>query len=166
MTEVRIDLPLPGDIVSTLIQVIGITYPNTVIKTDDRPDWDKRHQLVLEIDEADRHKTPKKRKKYEEAKQHASVKQVDITELTPNSVGVSPWEWLAKSWVAMAKDGMEMFGADNYLETTLMDPEINQRYVFWVAKSKEQTPHALRQKAEQRIAVLEAEIAQLKGDQP
>ena len=42
--------------------------------------------------------------------------------------------------------------AANYLETTVRDPDDGARYVLIFAKSKAQTPHELRTRAEENLA--------------
>lgn len=162
-TTIKIDLPLPMDIAGTLMQVIGLTWPNTVIKQDEAR-FPSERALVMEVSDEDRHKSAKARKKYEKHKQHLSKWDSDITELTPNAVGVSPHEYLAKQWCAMARQTMEMFpDAHNYLESVVQDRDTRNRWVFYVARSEGQTPHALRKVAEKRVEELEAEVAQLKA---
>lgn len=164
--ELRIKLPLEMDVASTLLKVIGLTYPRTQIGRDDHK-WDYERELVLLIDQRDRHKSPKAKRKYEKIRDYADGWSPGaLTELGPDGVAASPHELLALSWVDMARKSFAMFpDAANYIENTVYDEETGQRYVFYVAKSKEQTPHELRQKAEARVAELEAELAELKAKQ-
>ncbi len=156
---VRIELPLPMDIAATLIDIIGKTWPRTMIADDEHK---SERRLALHIDQRDRHKTAKKQQKYEEIKSYADGWVSNLTELGPNSVGVSPHEILAKMWVDLARQTFTMWpDANNYVESTVYDDETHQRYVFWVAKSDRQTPHELRQQAEARVEELQAKVAEL-----
>lgn len=165
--EVRIDLPLPTDVVSTIVKMFGLTYPRTML-TDDGHTWGHERCLVLKIDPRDRHKNAKAMKKYREIRDNADGWIGWTTELGPNGVGIGPHEALTQSWVQMAKESFKIFDAPNYLEQEAWDSEDNTHYVFYVAKAKDKTPHKLREeadkraeKAEARVAELEAELARL-----
>lgn len=161
MTELRVKLPLPMDIAGTLMKIVGLTWPNTVIKDGSgEHGWRSEHQLVFDIPDEDRHKSPKKQAKYEATKQHLSPHDGELTKLGPNNIGVSPVEHLATHWVNMAKQAFEVMDAPNYLEATVRDKTADgfQEYVFYVAKSKDQTPHALRLKAEKERDDLQAQL--------
>jgi hypothetical protein len=157
-------LPLPLDVSSTLLKIIGLTYPGTLI-ADDGHDWKHERQLVLHIPHSERHRNAKGRKKYLAEKDERDAWVGSLTELGPNSVGVSPHESLVKMWVDLARETMAMFpDAENYLETTAFDKATNDRYVFYVARSEKQTPHALRLKAEERVAELERRVQELEDE--
>lgn len=160
--EVRIGLPLPADIAKTLIEVIGFTYPSTMIAKD--PDSEYRpRSLVLHIDQGDRHKSPKARKKYDKLRSLADGWVGDLTALGPDGVSMSPNEMLIAEWTFLARESFNMFpDADNYLETQVYDPEVNQSYVFTLRRRQGKTPHELRQEAEAQVAELETEVTQLK----
>ncbi|SHY53698.1 hypothetical protein [Mycobacteroides abscessus] len=163
--QIRIELPLPIDITGTLINIIGKTWPGTMIK-DDGTDWRSERRLVLEIPDEQRHKSPKKAKKYAEVKQHLRA-EVDalITELGPNGAGFGIPEYLADILVGMAKIWFTQEpDAKNYIETTVRDPETRHRYVFYVARSEKQTPHALRTQAETELDTVKAERDQYKRE--
>jgi hypothetical protein len=169
---VKIDLPLPTDVAATLVKAIGLTYPNTMIADDKYSEmgWMNHRQLVLHIAQRDRQQEAKTREEYEAVKEYDGGGEGQITELTPNSVAISPHEELTNSWVFLAKETLKLFpDAKNYLETVARDRETGDKYVFYVARSEEQTPHALRRKAEEELAAerekskkLRAEVARLK----
>ncbi|SHZ98539.1 hypothetical protein [Mycobacteroides abscessus] len=162
-TQIRIELPLPIDITGTLINIIGKTWPGTMIK-DDGTDWRSERRLVLEIPDEQRHKSPKKAKKYEEVKQHLHAEaDALMTELGPNGAGFGIPEYLTDILVGMAKIWFTQEpDAKNYIETTVRDPETHHRYVFYVARSEGQTPHALRTQAETELETVKAELAEAK----
>lgn len=160
---VRIKLPLEMDVASTIIKAVGLTYPRTMIGRDEHT-LDYERELVLLIDQRDRHKSAKAKKRYEKVRDYADGWSPGaLTELGPDGVSVSPHELLIASWVNMARESFAMFpDAPNYIESTAYDPETRERYVFCVSRSEGQTPHALRMKAEARVAELEVELARLK----
>jgi hypothetical protein len=149
MVEIRIGLPLPIDITGTLINIIGLTWPGTAVKNS-HAKWRHEEQLVLEIPDADRHKSPKEAQRYAAVKQHLDAEaDACITALGPAGVSVGVPEHLARVLVTLAKSWFEHYpDAENYLESTVYDPDSRQRFVFYVAKSKGQTPHELRLAAE------------------
>lgn len=164
-TQIKIELPLPIDITGTLINIVGLTWPGTVIK-DDGTDWKNHRRLVLEVPDKDRHKKPKDAKKYAKVKSHLDgYADVDVTELGPNGAGFGMPEYLAAQYIAFAREAFKQAPeAKNYLETVLRDPETHNRFVFYVAKSEGQTPHALRQQAETERDKIAAELEAVKSE--
>lgn len=157
--EVRIELPLPIDISATLISIIGLTWPGTLIKNGGPG------SLLLEIPDAERHKNAKRAAEYAKVKKHLDAEaDVDLTELDPNGAGFGLPEYLAAYYTTMAR---AVFAANpdavNYLETVLPDPQSSTRYVFHVARSEGQTPHKLRMKAETELEQVRAERDQLRA---
>ncbi|WUT94725.1 hypothetical protein SUAREZ_77 [Mycobacterium phage Suarez] len=160
--KVRIRLPLEMDVASTLIKIIGKTWPRTIIGTPES-DLLQDRELVLLIDQQDRHKSAKAAKKYRELRENASPWTGWLTKLSPDGVGIAPEEWLTKTWAHIARQMFEQNpAAANYTESTVFDAETGQRYVFWCARSEGQTPHELRMAAEKRAEELETENAELK----
>lgn len=163
--DIRIELPLPIDITGTLINVIGLTWPNAVIK-DGKGDWRCDNRLVLSVPPEDRHKNAKKAKKYAEVKAHLKAEtDAQIAELGPDSIDMGLPEYLANLYIAMARTWMDTYPeATNYLESKLYDKERNHHWVFTVAKGSDRTPHSLRKKAEERTAELEATVEVLREE--
>lgn len=158
--EVRIELPLPTDIAQTLIKIIGLTYPGTMI-ADGRAEWQTDRRLVLQIPHKERHKSVKARKKYEEIKAYADGWVGQLADLGPHGVSMEPHEILVKHWCFLAQQSFSTSPIEtNYLETEVYDKGERQWYVFYVAKGKTRTPHALRQDADKRVAELEAQLAE------
>lgn len=79
--DVRIELPLPVDISATLISIIGLTWPGTVIKNGGAG------SLLLQIPAAERHKNAKR------AAEYAKVKSTS----TPR------WTWTSPNWIPTAQ---------------------------------------------------------------
>lgn len=142
--ELHIALPLPIDITGTLIKIIGLTWPGTVIKDGGAG------QLVLGIPVNERHKNAKRAAQYAKVKKHLdALVDVDITELDTRGGSFGIPEYLAAQYTTMAREAFNSFPeAKNYLETVVTDRETSARYVFYAARSEGQTPHALREKAE------------------
>lgn len=162
-TEVRIELPLPNDIASTLIKIVGLTYPRTQIARDGDSALRPR-QLVLVIDPKDRHKDAKARKKYEKKRAELDAYDGWMTALGPDGVSVGAHEYLVKWWVDLARKTFEENPeAVNYLESECYDTETHQNYIFWVAKGRkdQNTPHVLRQQADARAEELERDVERL-----
>ena len=55
---------------------------------------------------------------------------------------------------------LDEFNALNYVQLSFDDPELNKSFIVIVARSEEQTPHELREKALERVKELEAKLAQ------
>lgn len=147
--DVRIELPLPMDITATLLRVIGLTWPGTMIK-DGKGEWRSDSRLVLAIPTAERHKSPKKAEKYAKAKAHLDGwADTVLNDLGPSGFGFGLPEYIAELLIGMCRVQFEMFpDAENYLESTVYDRENHTSYVVICARSEKQTPHELRQQAE------------------
>lgn len=153
MVEIRIGLPLPMDVASTVLQIIGKTYPGTVIAKDSENKRRYKREIVLEIPDDERHNTPKAKKKYLKWRRGLQKWDSDITQLGPDGVSVAPFEWLAKQWAVMAQRSFELEpAAVNYLEGQVFTKDVPGRFVFYIAKSDRQTPHELRTIAETQLA--------------
>lgn len=162
-TDIRIELPLPMDVTATLLNVIGLTYPGAVIKAGSG----QRHldsRLVLSIPDKDRHRSAKKAEKYAQVKAHLEADaDATITELGPGGLSMGLPEYMSRLLVAMVRAQFDRFpDAPNYLESSVYDPQNHARYVVICARSDEQTPHALREKAETERDALAAEVGRLR----
>jgi len=158
-TEIRIATPLPMDVAGTLMQLIGTAYPSAVIvSTPAGGMFDREYALVMKVDPAQRAKRVTK-KQAEEAKPDDIEHETDFLGFDNGWISASPPEELG---LYLGEIAHQMFtstdGAINYVEWEVRAGE-QDRYVLSVAKSKEQTPHALRTKAEARVAELEAQLA-------
>lgn len=160
--DVRIELPLPMDITATLLQVIGLTWPGTMIK-DGKGEWRSDSRLVLAIPESQRHKSPKKAEKYAKVKAHLDGwADTVLNDLGPSGVGFGLPEYVADLLIGMCRMQFEMFpDAENYTSSTVYDRENHQRYVVICARSDKQTPHALRRQAEAERDAARAEVERL-----
>jgi hypothetical protein len=160
--QIRIKLPLPADVVATIMKMFGLTYPRTQIADDGHAHAYER-ELVLQIDPRDRHKDAKAMKKYQKIRDNADGWVGWLTEIGPNGIGLGPHEMLAKAWVSLAKESFNTLHAPNYIESKVYDSEDKTEYVFWVAKARDRTPHELRQAAEARAEKAEARVAELEA---
>lgn len=157
--DVRIELPLPLDVLSTLMQVIELTYPGTMIRGG-KGEWRSENRLVLAIPTVERHKSAKKAEKYAKAKAHLDGHaDATINQLSPGGVPVGLPAYVSRLLVAMCQAQFAAYpDAENYLESTVYDRENNTSYVIICARSEKQTPHALRMKAEAEVERLRAEL--------
>lgn len=160
--DVRIELPLPMDITATLLRVIGLTWPGTLIK-DGKGQWRSDSRLVLAIPKSERHKSPKKAEKYEKVKAHLDGwADTVLNDLGPSGAGFGLPEYVADLLIGMCRMQFELYpDAENYTEAEVYDRENHQRYVVICARSDEQTPHELRRQAEAGRDVALAETARL-----
>ncbi|HEY1178473.1 MAG TPA: hypothetical protein VGF17_20140 [Phytomonospora sp.] len=166
--------PLPMDVATTLMQLIGAAWPSAVIDTSGRhagqlSRWDSP-ALVMLID-------PKARAKRVTKKQVAEAKQYDdgeggslvaITEEDGHTVvkmGDTPEE-LQLFLGGVAHDLFAQIGGDNYVEWTVRTGDGAHTYVLSIARSKRQTPHALRTKAEKDLEELRAAVRDILAAYP
>lgn len=161
--DIRIELPLPIDITATLIQVIGLTWPGTMIK-DGKGEWRSDNRLVLSIPDAERHKSPKKAEKYAKVKAHLDANtDAWINSLGPGGTSIGLPEYVSRLLIAMCQAQFEQFpDAENYIESKVYDTENHTHWVVICARSDEQTPHELRQQAEAERDELRAEVERLR----
>jgi hypothetical protein len=162
--DVRIELPLPMDLTGTLLQVIGMTWPGTMIK-DGKGEWRSDSRLVLAIPNAERHKSPKKAEKYAKVKAHLDGwADTVLNDLGPSGVGFGLPMYVADLLIGMCQAQFEQCpDAENYFESTVYDRENHTRYVVICARSEGQTPHALRRQAEAERDDALAEVERLRA---
>ncbi|MFB7890394.1 hypothetical protein ACFCZ3_20310 [Cellulosimicrobium cellulans] len=143
-TRVVVELPAPLDVVSTLLRVIGQTYPGTVIA----PGWSGRTTFV--IPDVDR------------------PRPVDEVNTTPDDAADVTLNRWGKDGMALGLEDavftfltepvlalLDEYGIENYLEQGIVT-EDGRRYVVVMCRSSEQTPHALRARAETEARAAEA----------
>ncbi|GAA3807846.1 hypothetical protein ACFQ0G_53770 [Streptomyces chiangmaiensis] len=76
--------------------------------------------------------------------------------------------------VASMREMLDSYGAENYLETEITAPSVSMdvldgqnprdAYTVTIQRRQRPTPHEFRQKAEARVAELEEELRQLRGE--
>lgn len=69
----------------------------------------------------------------------------------------------AKVVMAMMRQWFDMVGGVNYVEAGVTWPDEEGEFVFILQRRAGETPHALREKAEARVAELEAKLAEFKS---
>lgn len=157
---IRIGLPLPVDVFATLGNLIDKAWPGADIITDPEkagvprefwPGWRGGEQLIR-IDTTRKPKAVSKKA----AQETAAENYVEDDEERLTTGGIDEDGWVKMS----APEDLQMHlglvahtilegtqGALNYLEWQMSDPDGNTT-VLSVARSKGQTPHQLRMKAE------------------
>lgn len=162
--DVRIELPLPVDISVTLLRIIGLTWPGTMIK-DGKGEWRSDSRLVVAIPKSERHKSPKKAEKYAKVKAHLDGwADTVLNDLGPSGAGFGLPEHMVELLIGMCRMQFEMYpDAENYTEAEVYDRENHTRYVVICARSEDQTPHALRRQAEAERDELRAEVERLRA---
>lgn len=155
--RVRVDLglPLPIDVASTIGNLIDAAYPGTVIDTT-------AGYGVMRLLLPEHRGRAKKvnRRAVAAAVVEPSELPLEVTGWQPTEGGVqasfSAPEQLVCAMLRLVKsvlDGTD--GAVNYVEQEVVDREAPyNRYVVIAARSSGQTPHALRQAAEARLAAV------------
>lgn len=173
--EIRVETPLPMEVAGTLMQLIGTAWPDAQIRTDGgRMAFGGRALTML----VDHRRRPKKvTKKAAKAIVGQNADQAD--EAAAAGVGDAEFLGFDDGWVSMSApeelqlhlasvcmhllDGNE--DAVNYLEwevrTRATDDAPARSFVLSAARSKGQTPHALRTRAETELADLRAQVRDL-----
>lgn len=151
--QIQVQLPLPLDVAGTLMKLIGAVYPSARV----RP-FGSSH-MVLEIDLEDRVPDGDVDAYLEGVSPELLSPEAGETVLT-NS-GVTAPEWLARLAGSIMEIALD--AAPNYIEA---DFTINAGtdLTMIVARTAEQTPHALRMKAEKRVTKLEEKLRDLGVD--
>lgn len=158
-TTIQINLPLPIDVVSTLMLLIGSAYPDATLTEQGR--WDNR--MGFKIPAGARAKKISKAAAAK-LKQDSTGQDFDVTEAGPQG-----FAWAMPEHVAdMCREVIETAFKDNpdaanYLEWVVKSSDGTGRYVLTFCRSKNQTPHALRTSAETKLAAAEARIKELEA---
>lgn len=156
-TVVKVALPLPLDVASSLMRAVGTVYPSTQISQT------SGGFLEFHVSDEDRRDPQEPSAETVYAPSDADLEAV-LTDLRDGSLGVSVPEWFTK----MVLGGvLEVFAehpeALNYLEMPLHAPD-GATYVVIACRSREQTPHALRRLAEERADRYAAKLRELGVD--
>ncbi|HEX9088891.1 MAG TPA: hypothetical protein VF867_15340 [Arthrobacter sp.] len=142
--DIKVSTPLPSNVVMTLGALIDAAWPDSQLAfNEDR----FTNQVIYRINNASRRAVPDE----EAAALHVepATDGIDIIGLGPEGVSMLTPSQVAANLLPVIKTAFEEFpDAENYLEMPIIDPETHHRYVLTFARSKEQTPHALRMVAE------------------
>lgn len=152
-TQIEVQLPLPLDVATTIMKLISVAYPSAKV----RP-FGAGH-MVLEIDLEDRVPEGDVDAYFEEFTPHLLDAGAGESVLTAS--GITAPEWLARLAGSIMETALD--AAPNYIEagfTLNAGPDLT----MIVARTAEQTPHALRMKAEARTAKLEEKLRDLGVD--
>lgn len=161
-TQVRIGLPLPMDVTSSLMQVLGLAWPGALIGNG------TQREMVLLLPKG----VPVLLAKEDAAEQLLDAVQVateetegfEFTEMGPGRFGMSMPEDMVRFFAGMAGAWFEHYPqATNYLEQKLIDPSTNRSFVVIVQRHEGKSPHDLREMAEAELASVIAENRLLKA---
>lgn len=159
-TVIDIKLPLPIDVVSTLMLLIGSAYPNATMVEQGRYDY----RMGFKIPAGSRAKKISKTAAAKMKQDASELEGFEVTEASPNG-----FAWATPERVAnMLREVLETSFAENpdaanYLEWEVRSGDSKQHYLLTFCRSKGQSPHALRMAAEAKLAVAEARIRELEG---
>lgn len=160
--EVRIGLPLPMDVATSIVRAFAVLWPEGHFDQKRSPSG---HEMVAVISDADRMtKATKKRIAAAKANSEDTSLEGLLASWDPDgSLGLTlpqvANERLAEICVAM----LSVADAPNYLETPVRTPD-GQRYAVAACRSMGQTPHALRMKAEKERDAALAEVERLRAE--
>lgn len=159
-TTIQINLPLPIDVVSTLMVLIGSAYPDATMTQQGRFD----NRMGFKIPAGARAKKISKAAAAKLKQDSSSLDGFDVTEAGPNGFAWATPAHIADMCRAVIDTAFEDNpDATNYLEWGVQSADQKQHYVLTFCRSKGQTPHALRMAAEAKLAVAEARIAELEA---
>lgn len=157
--DLRIEGPLPIDIVSNLTQALAAVYPNTTTGASARPYGETRVTYTITAHDRENPQPPG---------------ITDPTGLTPAQEGMdllamsasgTAWtmpEWIGRMVIPMFRSTLEMFPeAENYLEQQFTVEDDPIPWVALILRPEGKTPHELRRVAEARVAELERQLAEL-----
>lgn len=176
---ISLGLPLPVDVFATLGDLINKAWPGASIITDPenagvpqrvRSQFGWGHGSQYQLIRIDTGRAPKRVSK----KAATEVVEANAAETEPLDflgfddegwVKMAPPEELSLHLGAIGRRLLECYpDAINYVEWQIVDREDNhRRYVLSVARSKGQTPGALRQKAEEENARLRELLREARG---
>jgi hypothetical protein len=160
--EVRIGLPLPMDVASTIVRAFAILWPDGHFDQKRSPSGSE----MVAVISADDRMTRATKKKLAAAKVNSEDVSLEglLAAWDPDgSLGLTlpqvANERLADICVAM----LSTADAPNYLETPVRTPD-GHRYAVAACRSVGQTPHALRMKAEKERDAALAEVERLRAE--
>lgn len=160
-TPIRIEAPLPLDLAGALMQLIGTAWPEAVVTESSGY---RKFGLEMLVPPRQKHKVTKR-----EADAIRDETAPTDADATAEFLGFR-WDDEGHAWLSMAPPEdlclylgeighriIEAYAdAVNYLEWEIRTKDGDNRYVLSVARSKGQTPGALRKKAEAVVERLRA----------
>lgn len=155
MTKIKIHLPLPMDVAGTLMRIIGTSYPEALMEGNSGT-------MTFLIPERSRpRKVPKTKAKPDQREDLDS----ELLEIGPDGISISTPEVLAAAALQIMKASFQQFpDAKNYLEQRCYDRETHKGYAMTFQRVEGNTPHEMRQKAEAKLARVDAAIKLLYPD--
>lgn len=153
---IRVAGPLPMGVAGALMQLIGSAWPESVIDTSGRGDRRRPRRvhygqdaLVMLVPPKAAKRVTKKAAKAIRAEAEEAEETGELFGFDGGWVKIAPPEELGLYLGSVAKAMLDAHeDAVNYVEWEVRDRESLERTVLSVARSKGQTPHALRMAAE------------------
>lgn len=152
-TTVCVRGPLPADIASTILKLIGEAYPSTKVQTAGPGD-----ALNLLIPKNERPVHPDS---------PSAGEPMELYRLDVNGASFSTSLELGATMTRVMEESFAEFDAENYVEMKLSVPTSEggtHHYAMIFARTEGQSPHELRQKAERRAEAAESEVERLKEE--
>lgn len=152
----RIELPLPLDVVATVTKMAGSVYPGATISTKD-----PRHLTIcIPAKERGRRGSVKAAKAAKQVSEDPG-QEAELTNFVDGTVSTTFPREPGLILAECAASYIDAFpDADNYVEQEVTTKD-GRRFTFAVCRSRQQTPHQLRQNAEAEVVRLKARIAEL-----
>lgn len=161
-----VGLPLPLDVSSTLLNVIGTAYPGAMIDTTVPADNLGREVMRLRIPNADRYADAPSRERIGAARKVVESENEGILASVREGIAVATPD-AVKHQVGLLASRLfaDNPAAVNYVQMEMQvgDPDTRERFVLTVQRADAKSPHQLRVEAEARVAELENEIRRLRG---
>lgn len=146
--DIKIATPLPSSVLMTLAALVDAAYPGSSWVSNEDP---LANQVVFRINNAQRQSVSTE----DAAALHVEPGDgdVEITAIGPEGVSMLTPVEVAANLLPVIKNAFEEFpDAENYLEMPIHDVSDGHRYLLTFCRSKQQTPHELRMKAETELA--------------
>jgi hypothetical protein len=144
--DIKVATPLPSNVVLTLGALIDAAWPGSELAVNE----DRfTHQVIFRIDNAARRPLDDA----DAAALHVDPVGIEVSSLGPEGAAVITPVEIAANLLPTIQAAFEKFpDAENYLEMPVHDRSDGHRYLLTFARSKDQTPHELRVRAERELA--------------
>lgn len=161
-TQIAVRLPLPLGVAGAIMELVGTAWPGSTIVPQEGGGLFGPRELVMAIGDHD--PVPVDPAEARALAEKAGLDGPMLEKFGPDGLSLSGTEAFNEPLVKACTAGFAANpDAVNYLEYELMRSDDDRRYVVIFARSKGQTPHELRQAAEQRFVDAEAAVQVLLG---
>lgn len=155
-TQIKIALPLPMDMVSSLVRAIGTMYPDATMSGNGSG---YGAELVLNVPESNRRaKGSKKALAAAKVPADDPASEPELTGFGDGGISMTTPKEAAENLAVWAYTLLTSVDATNYVEQAAHHPETGQRLAVVACWTDRQTPHELRLAAERRADEAEARL--------